>query len=121
MTHWQMYWLTRLDSIEIMRVTGLALSSVAVFILGFLWMISFSDSNEDDCKMCKRFIKIPIVIFMMCTLMLFCVPTTKQMAAIIIIPPITQNEQVKELPANLLELCNEWAKDQVKELKGEVK
>ncbi len=42
------------------------------------------------------------------------VPNTKEMAVIYIIPKLASNEQVSQLPENLLILVNDWAKKQIK-------
>ena len=46
-------------------------------------------------------------------------PSSKTVAAMIVIPPIVNNEQVQELPNNVLEFINDYLKDVKKSLKGE--
>jgi len=43
------------------------------------------------------------------------IPTTKQMAAIYIIPKIVNNQEIVKLPKNLVALTNEWIKDAITE------
>ena len=40
------------------------------------------------------------------------IPSTKQLAAIIVIPKIVNNEKVQSVSLNLLDLTNEWLKKQ---------
>jgi hypothetical protein len=35
-------------------------------------------------------------------------PSTKQMAVLIVVPKILNNEHVKQLPDKLIALCNDW-------------
>jgi hypothetical protein len=39
------------------------------------------------------------------------IPTTKQMAVIMVAPKVINNEQVQKLPNQVLELANEWLEE----------
>lgn len=126
MTGWQLYWILRLDTINA-TAGGIAGGFGCLFCIGLIIYIIMKignqyDEDEDLTKVAKALGKY-LIIFLCCfvfTLMaaLF-IPTTKQAAAIIVVPKIINNESVKKLPDNLVELANEWVKTQTKNLKEE--
>lgn len=69
--------------------------------------------EEDMKNICKKIYKI-IIITATFTIMLFLTPTTKEAAAMYIIPAISNNKQVQKLPENLLKYTNELLKDKIK-------
>ena len=128
MSAWDMYWLLRLDGIKeaIKFLCGslVATGIVSVLFLGIAYFVGLLEDDEDFQKAVKRFVRQLITIFVLWIvvgLAYILIPSTKQMAAIIVVPKIVNNEQVQEIPENLIELCNEWTKDKIKEFKGNKK
>lgn len=62
-------------------------------------------------------LKMPFIIAIISGLIAIFTPSSKTIAAMIVIPPIVNNEQVQELPNNVLEFINEYLKDAKKSLK----
>ncbi len=129
MTGWQMYWLLRLDGIKDM-FQGLAAICTTVGVIGLAASVIFKfiyimDKEDDGVLEVANYLRKPIfVLFVVSGIALLgqmLLPSTKQMAAIIVVPKIVNNKQAQEMPENLIELCNEWTKDKIKELKGETK
>ena len=124
MTHWQMYWITRLDALQGDGVVVIIIFSFFLGITAFIiaTVAKYAGNDEDAIKIAQvtsRCSKILLSIGFSLILLLAFVPSTKEMAAIIIVPKIVNNEKIQELPENLLELSNEWIKAKTKELKEE--
>jgi len=105
----QMYWITRLDEI-VSFGTSLIFVSTFVFAIGLLCIVGRTDSIEDPAvkPMFNRLVKwtLPFVLLgaFVCTF----IPTTKQMAAILIIPRIANSEKVQQAGNKLYDLAVEW-------------
>lgn len=103
MTMWQMYWLTRLDSIS-QLTTGIIIACVVIFFL----TLSFIDESRKPIK----FVGVPSLIFGAFTLCIGAfIPTSKEMAAILIVPKIVNNAKVQEVPDKLMTLATEWLEE----------
>ncbi len=124
MSAWDMYWLLRLDGIRTATESFSVLSGILATLGIILYIASCEAMNKDDAEaeIAHKFLKRPMYIistlFVFFIFLVVALPTTKQMAAIIVVPKIVNNEQIQEIPENLLELCNEWTKDKIKEIKG---
>lgn len=103
----QMYWLIMLDSI--VKFEALIAAASLFTILAF---ISSSCDLRDFSKR-PRVIAIPLcaVLLVVSVLLFTFTPTTKQMAAIIIVPKIANNEKVQDCGNRLYELAIEWMKE----------
>ncbi len=115
MTGWQMYWLLMLDNISV----GFWTATVTFLICTIIKMVVNCADSEFYEHIKLTFVMLAATGFFWIFAML--TPTTKQMAAIIVVPQIVNNEDVQKLPANLVELANEWVETKTKELKGESK
>ena len=89
-----------------------AFTSIALFILS---AILFVGVLEEQISI--NTFKKPVLIAFICGLIAIFTPSSKTVAAMIVIPPIVNNEQVQELPNNVLEFINEYLKDAKKSLK----
>ena len=121
-TETSLYWFTRLSHIHEF-VDNLLAPFMALTIISFLILIILSileklpcDTDEKTilsiiCKMAKKTgcIAVGIVsIIMICSIF---VPTTKEMAAIVVIPKIANNESIKGLGDEIVNLAKEWMKE----------
>ena len=118
----QMYWLTMLDSIKGFLFFLSALSAVATILLAAVAFAlatkirEFSATPKEDIdaahelgyKMLK-FVTPPLMVL---TLVLFLVttltPSTKQMAAILVVPRIANSEKVQMAGNKLYDLACAW-------------
>src|SRR5208282_6447669 len=102
MTEMQMYWLTRLDGIksffDIIYFFGVVGSTI---ILGAVF------ATDGECWKPKWFF-LTIPIFVIGIVGGVLIPTTKEMAAILVIPKIVNNQKVQEMPNKVLDLANDW-------------
>jgi cytochrome bd-type quinol oxidase subunit 2 len=113
-----MYWITRLDHICSV-LTGLAIASG---IIGSIMTIIACASHcmaatDEDCKATARMSKtvawITMPIFVFCLFAGALVPTTKEYAAIKLIPAIVNNQQVQSETKDVYDLLKDWLKDKV--------
>lgn len=108
-TPWQMYWITRLDDIaQFFLVSGLGLIMAGTFFF-FGWKTHFGEQSF-DAERSNLPIAFPILGFflLMASTM---TPSTKDMAAILIVPRIVNNEKVQEIPSKVLDLATEWLEE----------
>lgn len=117
----QMYWITRLDGI----VTLLALLASFLFAMGIIMLVygrnecfavkiwswdtdkSIAARHEFGHKLYKAgLMMVPVGILLY--ILLVMVPTTKQMAAIFIVPRIANSEKVQQAGNKLYDPAVEW-------------
>jgi len=114
-TSWQIYWITRLDSLNVALAIiwiALAIASVAMIIGAFVY--SLDDELEQYPVGVMKKITITTVAVLLLSIF---IPSTKEVAAIYLIPKIANNEQVQKLPENFVKLLNvkmeQWMNNQI--------
>ena len=98
----QMYWLTRLGYF---RNTAWVIAFLAILI-PLLGGMSARTLKEADVFF--RLFKLTTLPLVMSLLMLIFLPTTKEMAAILIVPRIANSEKVQQVGNKLYDLAVEW-------------
>lgn len=109
----EIYWITRLESINIVLTTCVVILSVIIGISSIIWLVTANDSFEvkthDTCSgILKRFFPVLIVS----TLLLVFTPTTKD--AIMIwgiggtIDYIKSNDTAKKLPDKCIQALDKF-------------
>jgi len=121
MTPFQVYFITRLDDIKELLggviTTCLVLGTVGSIVLTGVYMtlVEPPRSSEDSIKLTKRMLKICSMILLPAALVLSVagalLPSTKQMAAIVVIPSIVNNDHIQALPNKLLRLADDWIEE----------
>ena len=110
-TPWQIYWLTRLDGIDTILGLIIAVGLLSIIGLSLFWAMFTFDENEEVppklAKVIKRIFLLIIPVVILCAL----TPTTKQMAAIIVVPKIANSETVAELGDGIKTLAVEWMEE----------
>lgn len=132
-TSWQIYWITRLDGLVTISVAASMLLSIAVVSLLTATIVTYVSSNDDNWSESYRtrnrkyfilwrkicLISVPFLIISVLSANM--IPTTKEFAAIYMIPKIANNEQVQKVPDNALKLLNskleQWISETYKEHK----
>jgi len=112
LTSMQMYWLLMLDNINFLFGVGF----VVCIVLLFFGMV-FTALEETWFDLKKVWVFLSVLIFMFLILGSF-TPRTKQMAAILVVPKIVNNEQLQQMPDKILNLGLEWL-EEFKPEKGE--
>jgi len=120
-TAWDVYWITRLDDIQIL----FAIMIIALIMVGVVGGVATVAGNlwDEDCWPCvKKLWKRGIVSFFVICLFSIFIPSTKTAVAIYIIPKIASNEQVQKLPDNAMKFINgkfeEWINGMVEKKKS---
>ena len=113
------YLISRLDAINILLII-LTLVSVAICVLSIAAI--FASAAEEGWEssvptIMRRFIRWPILALLASSILLILVPTTKDAAAIIVIPRIANSQTVNELGEAIVGLAKEWCE----ELKPKIK
>lgn len=134
MSMWLMYLVVRLDALKYDFGTLGAILMVILISGGLALVISYiptSICREKDArcacyltnifpKLLKIF-KLLGAIWLILTLLVMCLPTTKQAAAIYFVPKVINNKQVRKMPDKLVTLANDWIDEQIKSIKGNEK
>lgn len=95
----QMYWLVILDSI----VSGI----VALAVIAGIFSV-FTCLTVTLAEFPKWVPKTAVSVTLVSILLLMFIPSTKQMAAIIVVPKIVNNEKVQVAGGKLYDLAVEW-------------
>lgn len=105
----QMYWLTRLDALNNLFYFMLA-SPILLAIVCFVCLPVLLEFDKDNPfnVFVRKALKIVIFISFIGSLCLSFVPTTRDMAAIIIVPKIANSEKVQQAGNKLYDLVVEW-------------
>lgn len=101
-TQTQMYWLVTLDGISKLSFT-LALVGVAWLFVGLAYVSEFRKH--------RWMIPVSIAVALLGMLAATFVPTTKQMAAIVVVPRIANNEKIRDAGSRLYDLAVEWMEE----------
>ena len=101
-TSWDIYWITRLDAIYAMLVIVLIVVVLAMIFLPMIADIAFDAGTRTIAKLEI----IGFVIFVVALSMLTFIPSTREAAAIYLIPKIANNEQMQKIPDNAAKLLN---------------
>ena len=128
-TGWEIYWFTRLDPIR--GLIGMtAVIGLFVSVLMFLLYPAFCDIFEYDEEKKKKSLtwtaRLQVAVFSAAILCAFAhalTPTTKEMAAIKVIPMVANSGSIQKLGDvgnNMLDLANEWLRE-LKPKKEELK
>lgn len=97
---WTIYWITRLD--VILGISGILI--FALLVTFGIWM----------CETGQRIVpamKYLLIPFIPLSIIITCVPSTKDMAAIIIIPKIVNNEKVERVGNYIYDAAIKWVYD----------
>lgn len=116
MTAWEIYWLLKLDDIHHAAVGILFFGLVALVPLGVYMSCSASEKTEVPLALRNAFV-VGLVFWLLLLPVKIFLPTTAQMAAIMVVPPIVSNERVQQIPEKVLELVEK----KLDELKGAAK
>lgn len=102
------YWATRCDNFcGFTLAIALILSVVMVFTLaGFI--IRATDRSDELARLCVKLSPLTIFLFFVSWLAFSFIPTTKECAAMIIVPAIANNEKLRDTGDKLYELAVEW-------------
>lgn len=100
---WTIYWITRCDAICLVATILVRASAV----IALFWIPACIDLN---CK--PKTIAVGgimhVSMFLLSLGVAVFVPSTKQAAAILVIPKIANSQEVKDIGTGIVELAKEW-------------
>ena len=119
-TGWEIYWFTRLDPLR--GLTGMtAVMGLILSVLMFLLYPAFCDIFDCDEDRRKKSLtwtaRLQVAVFsatVLCAFTHALTPTTREMAAIKVIPMIANSGSMQKLGDvgnNMLDLANEWLRE----------
>lgn len=118
MTAWELFWVLKLDDI------GFALGIIAVIsgILSmFLLIPLFAETDDELRSRVRRLLKVSVPTFILSFCAVTLLPSTKQAAALYVVPTLTCPEnmdkmsvEAKELYGIVKEGLKQWAEKEVK-------
>lgn len=88
----------------------IAAGSVVAFVAAGMAGLFFDFETEAFKKRCVRIVKVSAITLVCAAAIATLIPRTSTMVAMLVIPPIANNEQVQQLPAEVLT----WIRDQLK-------
>ena len=105
-THIQMYWLLKLDDICGFSIVVLTVA-LLVFLFSTIGKLTFCDNDLYDTKSITKTRNIALCVALFFGAIAIFLPSTKQMAAIITIPAIVNNQKVQEIGNKTLDISND--------------
>lgn len=110
-TPWLIYWIDVIHSICVLGNIML-FCSLALFI-----MVGITGTKEEKYAVGKLIVWLVGIGAVICIF----VPSKTVMMQMLILPPVVNNEQVQELPSNVMEYVNNWLEEANAELKEKKK
>ena len=111
------YWITRLDSVIVFAVIALLLSLGASIVIGFGYSVVKCEDGEEKASGLIKPLKTSISVLVISTIVAVFVPSSKEGAAMIVIPRVANSESVKDIGDGIVTLAKEW----IEELKPSTK
>ena len=104
-TSTQLYWITRLTYIDALLSIVALMSAIAFFAIA---SGVCTGTIKWEGKITKKIRNTAIPCFLLSVIGLVFIPSTKEMAAILVIPQIANSEKVQEAGGKLYDLAVEW-------------
>jgi hypothetical protein len=113
----QMYWLTKLDDIRhvLGSIIWVPIAWIAIVaIVSFCAFMAITDIDSTRPRVIEKIKKaswtcVPMVFWIVATqIAVALVPSTAQMAAIVVVPRIVNNEKVQTVGNKIYDLAVEW-------------
>ena len=105
------YWLTRCDAIKDLIVFLVLVS----LLFNFIGLVGFVASEMSGGEIAnpfgRRFYKTVIAMLSATLLAITFLPTTKEMAAIIVVPRIANSESIQQLGDGIVNLTQDWMRN----------
>lgn len=87
---------------------GASMGTVLIIILG--WFVSEAPVERLKEIFLELFIKCVLIVFFASGVGCIFIPSKTVLVQMLVIPPIINNEQIQELPANVLNFVNDYLK-----------
>ena len=103
----QMYWLLKLDDIAVFCVFAIFASFGLLAISVMAYCNANEDLNEKEKKGARILFCLAVIGVVFFGSVRTLLPTTKQMAAIYVVPAITNNEKIQQIGGKTLDITNQ--------------
>ncbi len=100
LTWWQVYLWTRLDGI-----LGICIVGATIFLVSLFLYVSIS--GEFGWKKMKIYFIAQLIIGLVFLFLAIAIPTSGDFALIYVLPKITNNKKLQQIPDKLLDLANQ--------------
>jgi hypothetical protein len=108
----QLYWIIKLDTFSDLGIGFSVVFGITTFIcIAATIACSIDPDLKNVLPTWKKFSKYSIPLFIFFLSMGTFLPTTKEMAVLIVLPKIINNEKVQEIPNKVLDLGLEWLEE----------
>lgn len=110
----EVYFILQLDSIRNTTGSLLFIIGLLTAISAVVFFLSFDDCFGSDGTvraLTKKLCTISLSLFSVLLLVQAFIPSTKQMAAVLILPQVVNNEKVQQLPEDILNLVQSFIKE----------
>lgn len=94
-------------------VFGVSLGAVLITLFG--WVVSEAPVYKLKEIFTERFVKYVLIVLIVSGVGCIFIPSKTVLVQMLVIPPIVNNEQIQELPANVLNFVNDYLKQMEKE------
>jgi len=117
MSGWEIYLITRLDALQGAAVLVAIVAGVAFLLCGFFTTLDISGSYTDGDKenvhlrMMRTWTRTLCIVALSATSIAVVTPTSREMAAIIILPKIANSETVQNEAREIYDLAKEWLRN----------
>ena len=110
-TELEMYLITRMTPISAVMVAVFAVSIVSTVVFYAMYLMSKSDPYFDGPL--KHLLKRFSLAALISGILMMAIPTTKEMAAIKVIPAISRNTEIKDSAKALVDIATKYMASQV--------
>lgn len=114
MTTWQMYWIVKLDDIISIFEGGMVMSMIVAVALGLVGVFYLGE-DEAPGEWVKRGMIWCLAVSATSLVIGSAIPSTKQLAAIVVAPKLVNSKVIQKDIPELYELALDWTKKQLAE------
>ena len=104
------YWLTRATALSNLFTLAMILAGCVLVFAGLAHTVMDMEPQSDEAwtKMMGRIAKRSGIVFIVSSILTVAMPTTKELAAIIVIPKVANSESVQQLGDGIVDLAKQW-------------
>lgn len=106
-TPWTIYWMTRLDEIKGTAMAAFIISIIGAMICYICYGLK-SFVEDEEAPALLIYAKRLLIVSVLSSIPNMFIPSTKEMAAILVIPAIANNQQVQDIGKELGDLAKSW-------------
>ena len=110
-----LYWLTRLDPLTTLVLVALTVAIAATALYAVIGITDMAEGDSDEQKagavLLSKSLKRGGIVIALIALVFGLIPTTKEMAAILVIPAVANSEAVGEIGGEIVGLAGDWLKE----------